>query len=424
MKALNLNQLRKRRRRGGTVLVLFAMLLFAFLGLAALVIDIGFARLARRQMQSAANSAALEGLRGRDSLTDTERRENASDIVAATFDDDLNPTNGDPRNFGAGPVIQFSGGIPLSPEFNASELLTVPPTPVYKPTRSDNTPGLELNLGNQQHGDMVAGTFLGGAFTEAGDYSRGDFSATGDTAFLVRMRRTRGDNTLDAEAGVSSRGPVVPYLFGRGSLIAPDSRGRGITVRATAIADARIVKSVGRFDSANSLTGAMPIVIFSDQWDSAFPDGTAVSISVAADGNLTIGSTTVGYVTDATGAGQATIIGDATTIQAVPTPASFVTTVSSRSAGYVPIIAASTNTVIPNRVIGFGYVEPITASGTTLVVTRLSGRIASENASPVLSRQLDAIFGDSTSGPDAELESLFQEHAAMSAPLLAPALVH
>ena len=47
----------------GYVLVLFVMMFFGLMGLAALVIDMGFARLAQRQMQTAVDSAALEGLR-------------------------------------------------------------------------------------------------------------------------------------------------------------------------------------------------------------------------------------------------------------------------------------------------------------------------------------------------------------------------
>ena len=39
------------------------MMFFGLMGLAALVIDMGFARLAQRQMQTAVDSAALEGLR-------------------------------------------------------------------------------------------------------------------------------------------------------------------------------------------------------------------------------------------------------------------------------------------------------------------------------------------------------------------------
>ena len=38
------------------------MMFFGLMGLAALVIDMGFARLAQRQMQTAVDSAALEGI--------------------------------------------------------------------------------------------------------------------------------------------------------------------------------------------------------------------------------------------------------------------------------------------------------------------------------------------------------------------------
>ena len=51
----------KRADRAGYALVLFVMMFFGLMGLAALVIDIGFVRLAQRQMQTAVDSAALEG---------------------------------------------------------------------------------------------------------------------------------------------------------------------------------------------------------------------------------------------------------------------------------------------------------------------------------------------------------------------------
>ena len=56
----------KAADRAGYALVLFVMIFFGLMGLAALVIDMGFARLAQRQMQTAVDSAALEGLRWRD----------------------------------------------------------------------------------------------------------------------------------------------------------------------------------------------------------------------------------------------------------------------------------------------------------------------------------------------------------------------
>ena len=130
----------KRTDRAGYALVLFLMMVFGLMGLAALVIDLGFARLAQRQMQTAVDSAALEGLRlarflatgirpviQLDGLrgmsakylqhqisrrwTNKARRWVASQMAANTFDDDLDPTNGDTGQYGAGPVVDFTGGV-------------------------------------------------------------------------------------------------------------------------------------------------------------------------------------------------------------------------------------------------------------------------------------------------------------------------
>ena len=160
---------RKRTDRAGYTLVLFLMIFFGLMGLAALVIDLGFARLAQRQMQTAVDSGALEGLRFRSDCPDDwlndpaygspaptrptspynesdpqwqtwlgwldgARRLAAGRMVANVFDDDLDPTNGDPRQFGAGPVIEFTGGIG-PPELAASQLMTPGNPPVYKPVR-------------------------------------------------------------------------------------------------------------------------------------------------------------------------------------------------------------------------------------------------------------------------------------------------
>ena len=69
-RASNRRDMKRHRRqtadRAGYALVLFVMIFFGLMGLAALVIDMGFARLAQRQMQTAVDSAALEGLRWRD----------------------------------------------------------------------------------------------------------------------------------------------------------------------------------------------------------------------------------------------------------------------------------------------------------------------------------------------------------------------
>ena len=237
-------------------------------------------------MQTAADSAALEGLRWRDveqsgdlpptwlanpdfqeqtgvvlstgSLSsqqrDAVRRWAASQMVTNTFGNDLNP---DPANYGAGPVAQFQGGNSTLP--TASQQLIVPASPVYQPTRSDSTPGLEMNVGNtQQSGDMSSGTYgfnpnynAANVADEDGSYNRRDLTpssgtapSASDPAFLVRIRRTNNTGGLDQEPGVSSAGPTLPVLFGRGSLMAQSggtgqlSVASGITVRGAAIAAA------------------------------------------------------------------------------------------------------------------------------------------------------------------------------------------
>ncbi|MEX0819498.1 MAG: Tad domain-containing protein, partial [Pirellulaceae bacterium] len=260
------------RRRRGYTLVFFAMMLFGIMAMAALVIDIGFARLTQRQMQTAVDAAALEGLRFRDdyppgysaptSLEDA-RRQQASDIVVWMFDDDFEPSNGDPFHFGAGPRIELGPGIDDSGKINASQFISspenpnrnpkigsLPNPPVYKPS------GLEPNAGDVVHGDMVAGIYnQDGVHGEDSNYNRGDFTpkpaitdphAPDDESFLVRMRRLHNDfDVVDTEEDISSKGSEIPFLFGRGAMLPienPDGeylpRIHGIAVRATAIADA------------------------------------------------------------------------------------------------------------------------------------------------------------------------------------------
>src|SRR5436853_621049 len=101
----------KEQVRRDSVLPPFALLLFVIFAFAALVIDMGFVFLTRRQMQTAVDAAALEGLRKRDdpalaaAARDAARRQAASNLTALVFDDNLNPGDGDPLNLGAGPEV-------------------------------------------------------------------------------------------------------------------------------------------------------------------------------------------------------------------------------------------------------------------------------------------------------------------------------
>jgi hypothetical protein len=246
---------------------MFVMLVFAFLAIAGLAIDIGMANLTQQEMQVAVDTAALEGLRLRDydeyqNVSDTSRRPKVSHMVRLVFDDDLHPTGNPsvtddpldpPSNFdgpdalhmGAGSTLQVAGDL------GSQEIIYDPSNPVVDDPvlRTNIKPGDE----NNQNGDMVSGLDRADeTHDEFPGYVRPDFTAgnlqdqqSQSLAFLVRMRRTTGSNPLDKEPLVSSRSRPVPFLFGLGSLIHAadnggyDPRREGMTIRATAIAAAR-----------------------------------------------------------------------------------------------------------------------------------------------------------------------------------------
>jgi hypothetical protein len=147
------------------MLVQFALIVFALCALLSAVIDIGYARLTQGQMQSAADAAALEGIRKRDVgvrnpvtgvtvndpfASDCIRRAAANRIVRYTFDDDLIPADGDADyQFGAGPVMDMTEGVTSA---HALQIVSVPETHVYKPDP-------QLNQRNEVYGDMVSGRF-------------------------------------------------------------------------------------------------------------------------------------------------------------------------------------------------------------------------------------------------------------------------
>ncbi len=322
--------------RWGNVLVIFAFIVFVAMALAALVVDLGFGRMTQLQMQTAADSSALEGLRLRDDLPsawrpnglttpllpqgltsecgpqpatpydptnlqwqqwiDCARRFSASHLTSVTFDDDLNPANGDQQQFGAGPVAEVNDMI-ADPSLQAGGIISTPSPPVYKPV-------LQANSGNAADGDLVSGTYgwnqsyddPTAVLDESQDYSRRDFvpdTAPGtitDTGFLARLRRS--PENFDAATGVASNGPPIPFLFGRGSMI-PRVSGEngnlsvqsGITVRATSIAAAGTITlrptgstatttvvghvlTVGPADTVDGIRGLAPFGVTVTYWQS------------------------------------------------------------------------------------------------------------------------------------------------------------
>jgi hypothetical protein len=251
--------------------LLAAMLMFTFFALAGLVVDLGFVRLAQRQMNTPTDAASLEGLRLRDTLPEADRRAAAREILRMHFDDDFGSTATDAYQYGAGPDVTFVGGTGA---LAANQRPVVGSAIVYEPDP-------QLNLANLLQGDMVAGWFDASDLLHAEDgaYRRSDFGlapqgASDEEAFLVRLRRTNDPAGLDGQAGVSSHGPTLPYLFSRGSLLAGPLRRRGITVRSTSVAAARRVTLAGVPQPSLGMTGTTPFLLEYDYWAGLAPGAT------------------------------------------------------------------------------------------------------------------------------------------------------
>ena len=322
--------------RSGNILILFAMLLFGIMAFAALVIDIGYARLTQRQMQLAADNAALESLRqfdvepgntsvytGRTAAANQGRRQAAVDIVSAVFDDDFDSSS-DGRNFGAGPQVVLSGGVPLQDGFLASQDLSLPTTPVYKPE-------LELNTSNDPSGDIVAS----------------------DSTLLVRIQR----NADGASAGVSSNGGALPFLFGRGTLMPWDNRAAGIALTVTTTAETAPVVRVGeRQTLGTTIPGGIGFGLSRTVWESLLAN--TPTTTPLAGGSVGTTATTL------------TQIGESATIVAG----------AFAGDGYCPIVESIDGSP---RVIGFGWVtitDPM--DGVHVAITKHRDPTAAETIAP------------------------------------------
>jgi hypothetical protein len=360
---------RHRFHRRGYALVFFVMFLFAFMALAALVIDIGFARLTQQQMRTAADSGALEGLRGEGSLDYDDRRESARQVVAWHFDDDLDTSGDDGAfdtgsgQFGAGPLIEFTGGAG-DPALFASQTMSADPNhPVYKPAMLDGSPSSD--------------------------------------GFQVAIQR--GVTGVPA-ADLYSLGPPVPYLFARGSLINRQLIQDGIKVRGMGHAEPRPVLSIGLANDALTppLTGLAPLALELTYWN-GLTTGNADEQPVVVGEIGTVGL----FFTIAAMDAMPVTIGRL--LPAAATPADKTYT------GYVPIYAEITVSAT-TRVVGFGEAEvEVSGAGTLASITRLPSRIGTENVSAV------RCFPVSMSA--AEAAELFPQMASVQESLLAPTSV-
>ena len=379
---------RRSSAEEGTALIWFIMMSFALFAIAALVSDLGAARLSQRMMQNAADFAAVDGLRSRDRIGNPMRSTTA-DAMTAFFDDDLDPMTADGSNITTGPTGFVTGGqtgVDALGQLNTAPL-------GYRPAIETNSP-------NMPEGDMVSGNYqVDMPSTEGADYVRQDFVPEFEAnplsnSLLVRLRRTSNPNAFDQTAGVSSNAPPLPALFSRGALVGGQFITRGITVRATAIADGQDrndfttrVKSVGHGipagDPGGPLLGVMPVAVSLDTWEempnmfsgqlwvAVFPDGRLLRVHYG----FSLGGWFVQPLPD---------IG----MERQPmAPNAWV------GDGYIPIYD---NIDGIDRVIGFGYADVrfFTPTGNTRIITRLSQIIAWENASAVPSPELATLLAN------------------------------
>ncbi len=475
------------------MLTQFALLVFAMFAVLSLLIDVGYARMTQAQMQHAADAAALEGLRRRDAgvvnpangqtvndpfASDCLRRTAANRVVHWVFDDDLDPTNGDPDyQFGAGPVIDVSDGVT---NLHALSTIGVPESHTYKPA-------LQLNQLNEAHGDMVSGRFCytsdptpseDAGYIEtvvctepqrgSGSYARNDFnpSATApqppaalascpspegplpepwplggtgslagvdDSAFLVRMRRSNELREFadQAEPDVASSGPSLPLVFGRGTMIHGDDpaspysvRRDGLTVRATAIAQVRPALQVGLPQAAASAPGVTPFALIDTFVQTLNAAGVQATLN-PANGLLCRGVNCNG-VTPATSAGRfVDALTDPSRVgwraigtvgRVVPAPVAVVCAAARPLTGYGPVYSVMASGT--NRVIGFTRIavaqDPARPANPCAVVI-------SRGASQVAPANATAVLADGLplgpAVPAAEIVELLNKNAGRNGAL-------
>jgi len=398
------------------VLIQLTFIILMLFGIAALTIDVGIARLTQVQMQSAADTAALEGLRQRDAAGgDAGRRTAACQMAAWTFDDAFqdhcsagaNPTAPSLR-LGAGPEFAMNNsGLAL----NASQTIDVAASGVYLPVLQSNP--FANGVGNNPEGDMVSGTFAGNSdlYPEDSQYNRTDFAPAGGSAtnvaeapsFLVRLRRTDGRNPLDRDSnpdptqGVSSSGGSLPFLFGRGLPMHSDPastydpRVNGMTVRATAITNGQPALRVGPPSAAVTppLPGWGTVAVERGAWMTLLPhDGSSIELTLGGGGVLTFGGTPVGQAIQAAGAitvgdpitGAGAVIAPQCGLPPVPDacgPPGMGTGMNA----YVPVYDS-----VSNLVTGFGFASVCEIPGTPTLVTiaPVNAHVACANATALV----------------------------------------
>lgn len=401
-----------RREQRGAVLVMFALLLVGVFGLLGVVLDAGRMRVVEQQLDAGVESAALEGLRFKDLEGDAHRRTRAIVAIARQWDDDLDPSNGDTLGVGAGPLPIVAGTTALG-----GDLLVAPEAAsrMWKPAE-----GMQQNLGNATHGDLVAGAHLpGGPPIESDSFERADFLPAGAgsspaqlaaaPALLVRLRRATARLALDRRPGESSSGPAMEWLWARGSAwLEPGAdggeqgRADGTTVRATAIAASEPALVVS--DHPTGWTALATFALRSEPdspWQTT-PSGSTLTLELGANGELTLAGAEAGVAL----ASPARAVGGAMSPAAAP-PTDVPPTVL-----VVPVYAIRGG---DRRVLGF-TLATAEVTGSSLTITRRPAAVLPTGASSVASVALDARVA---LAGDPGLRAL---HDAVAEPVLAPVL--
>lgn len=388
------------------MLVQVILLMFGLLGICAIIIDLGYARVAQAQMQAGADSAALEGLRLRDEGSELSRRQVARLFARKTYEDPVTElvNDGDPGNdgglapfarlTGAGGHLTLSGGqTPL----RAFQQISISANPMYRPC-------LALNQANIVNGDLVGGAYdPDGAKADVAyqpvmknDYNRyitrTEELAAGVSAdaFLARMRRTGytpsgsldepdqddvADTACSSTDTAVSAGPSVPLLFGLGSTVraregsAYSVRQHGFTVRATSLARALPVRQISALKAA-------AFALEREFWESGISAGP-FTLTNKADGRLVLAASTPEEPAGgAVGAQKLTRVGQTFTVGGV------VSSISPALERYVPIYETVNGTT--QVVIGYAWVLVTVTPGSgfsTIEVMPFRNRIASVGAS-------------------------------------------
>jgi len=395
--------------RGGQALTLLIFVLFAVIGLAAVLIDLGFARLTQMQMQTAAESVAREGLRFRDEIPsemllqhataiqvdcgpedtadpqwrDCARRWLARRRLDLVLDDDLLSTEKE-HTLGAGPVIDFeaTAGMPDA----TSDVIAA--SSIYKPR-------FVLNQNNEKGGDLVSGDFRDRVDQagnpsdpiEGNDYSRDDFTpgGPGSNSFLARMRRSNED--LSGFEASRSKGPPLPLVFGRGLAHPRETIRAGITVRATSIAKGVPARAVGAAQRSDNILGGLPFVLRLADWEAIDID---IAMTATVEGERLVimdaGSSAVGYIIDANGTSAVQSLGQQMQGTSPRDGASaFLDAVfagATDAEGYLGVVG--TDSPLSDRILGFGSVTLRRSGSDQFELSKNRSSIAPANATAAL----------------------------------------